>query len=161
MEKELVCAKNRYVGNAPRKVRLVAGLVRGKNALEAIEMLKFVNKAASLPVKKVLNSAIANATFNKGWDKKQLKVSKITVDEAPSFKRGRAVSRGRYRRILKRNSHITVVLEQISEEKNTETEKGEVKRSEVGKVEMNNDKDRKIDKSKIKTTKSVNKKNGK
>lgn len=146
MEKELVLAKSKYVGNAPRKVRLVAGLVRGKNALEAVEMLKFVNRAASLPVKKVLDSAIANATFNKGWDKKQLKISKITVDEAPSFKRGRAVSRGRYRRILKRNSHITVALEQISEEK----------MAEVKKV-----KEAKKEEKEIKITKNVNKKNGK
>lgn len=145
MEKELVFAKSKYVGNAPRKVRLVAGLVRGKNALEAVEMLKFVNRAASLPVKKVLDSAIANATFNKGWDKKQLKISKITVDEAPSFKRGRAVSRGRYRRILKRNSHITVALEQISEEKTVEARK-----VKEGKKEK-----------KVKITKNVNKKNGK
>ena len=103
-------AKSKYVGNTPRKTRLVAGLLKHKKALEAAEMLKFVDRAAALPVRKTLESAIANATFNKGWDKKLLVIEKVMVDEAPSFKRGRAVSRGRYRKILKRNSHITIAL---------------------------------------------------
>ena len=115
MEKELVYAKNKYVGNTPRKVRLVAALLKHKKALEAAEMLKFVDRAAALPVRKTLEAAIANATFNKGWDKKMLVIEKVMIDEAPMFKRGRAVSRGRYRQIMKRNSHITIALGLIGE----------------------------------------------
>src|SRR5210317_751041 len=91
-----------YLKNArisAQKVRLVADQVRGLP----------VKKAEHI-VKKVLLSAIANAEHNEGADIDELTVSKITVDEGPTFKRGRARAKGRGTRILKRNSHITVTV---------------------------------------------------
>jgi large subunit ribosomal protein L22 len=93
-----------------QKVRLVADLVRGKSALEAIDILSFTNKAAAHDMLKVLNSAIANAVHNENLDKKGLFVSRLLVDNATTYKRGKAVGRGRYHQIFKRNCHITVGL---------------------------------------------------
>jgi large subunit ribosomal protein L22 len=83
-------------------------MVRGKPVGEALQTLQFTPKKAAGIVKKVLESAIANAEHNHGADIDELKVSAIMVDEAPTFKRFRARARGRGARILKRNSHITV-----------------------------------------------------
>ena len=89
-------AKHRYARTSAQKARLVADLIRGK-------------KAAAL-VKKVLESAIANAEHNDGADIDDLKVAKIFVDEGPSMKRVMPRAKGRADRILKRTSHITVVV---------------------------------------------------
>jgi large subunit ribosomal protein L22 len=103
-----VAAKLRYARISPQKCRLVADMVRGKPVGEALQTLQFTPKKAAGIVKKVLESAIANAEHNHGADIDELKVSAIMVDEAPTFKRFRARARGRGARILKRNSHITV-----------------------------------------------------
>jgi large subunit ribosomal protein L22 len=103
-----VAAKLRYARISPQKCRLVADMVRGKPVGEALQTLQFTPKKAAGIVKKVLESAIANAEHNHGADIDELKVSAIMVDEAPTFKRFRARARGRGSRILKRNSHITV-----------------------------------------------------
>ena len=103
-----VAAKLRYARISPQKWRLVADMVRGKPVGEALQTLQFTPKKAAGIVKKVLESAIANAEHNHGADIDELKVSAIMVDEAPTFKRFRARARGRGSRILKRNSHITV-----------------------------------------------------
>ena len=128
---KIVLAKSKYVDRTARKVRLVVDLIRGKNALEALEIVKFSNKAAGEPVFKTIKSAIANATNNFGMDKKELVIVQAMVDDAPVFKRGKAVSRGRYHQILRRNSHITIG---VSDNKNVEsTIKEEVKKEEVKK----------------------------
>ncbi len=93
-----------------QKVRLVADQVRGLPVEKAEEVLTFSNKKAAHIVRKVLMSAVANAEHNAGADIDELKVSRIFVDEGPTFKRGRARAKGRYTRILKRTSHITVVV---------------------------------------------------
>ena len=103
-----VAARLRYARISPQKCRLVADMVRGKPVGEALQTLTFAPKKAAGIVKKVLESAIANAEHNHGADIDELKVSAIMVDEAPTFKRFRARARGRGARILKRNSHITV-----------------------------------------------------
>jgi large subunit ribosomal protein L22 len=103
-----VAARLRYARISPQKCRLVADMVRGKPVGEALQTLQFTPKKAAGIVKKVLESAIANAEHNHGADIDELKVSAIMVDEAPTFKRFRARARGRGARILKRNSHITV-----------------------------------------------------
>ncbi|MBN1331314.1 50S ribosomal protein L22 [Candidatus Dojkabacteria bacterium] len=110
MTKKYVYAKSKYVRMSAQKVRLVADMIRGENAVYASEVLEFVNKAAALPVRKTLESAIANAVNNEGMDKKELKIVEARVDDAPIFKRGRAVSKGRYHKILKRNSHIIIAV---------------------------------------------------
>ena len=103
-----VAARLRYARISPQKCRLVADMVRGKPVGEALQTLQFTPKKAAGVVRKVLESAIANAEHNHGADIDELKVSAIMVDEAPTYKRFRARARGRGARILKRNSHITV-----------------------------------------------------
>ena len=91
-----------------QKVRLVADQVRGLPVEKALNVLMFSPKKAAAIVRKVLESAIANAEHNEGADIDELKVSAIYVDEARTLKRFRARAKGRGTRILKRNSHITV-----------------------------------------------------
>jgi large subunit ribosomal protein L22 len=100
----------KFLPMSAQKVRLVVDLVRGKGANEALEMLRFVNKAAALPVRKLLASAVANAEENYGVSRDDLVVSKIFADEAPTRKWRRFGARGRFKPILRRNSHVTVVL---------------------------------------------------
>lgn len=100
----------RYIRIAPRKVRLVVDLIRGKEVGEALAILKLTPKAASPVVEKLLKSAIANAEHNYQMDPNKLVVSKIFVDQGPTLKRFRARARGSASRINKRTSHITVVL---------------------------------------------------
>ena len=103
-----VAARLRYVRVSPQKCRLVADMVRGKQVGEALQTLAFTPKKAARIVKKVLESAIANAEHNHGADIDELKVATIEVNEAPTFRRYRARAKGRGARIIKRNSHITV-----------------------------------------------------
>lgn len=91
-----------------QKARLVADQIRGKNVEEALELLSFSTKKAAGLVKKVLNSAIANAEHNNGADIDELTVSTIFVDEGLTMKRIRPRAKGRADRILKRTCHITV-----------------------------------------------------
>jgi large subunit ribosomal protein L22 len=103
-----VAARLRFARISPQKCRLVADMVRGKAVGEALTTLEYTPKKAARIVKKVLESAIANAEHNHGADIDELKVSAIMVDEAPTFKRFMARAKGRGNRIIKRNSHITV-----------------------------------------------------
>ncbi|WP_438269782.1 50S ribosomal protein L22 [Neptunomonas phycophila] len=91
-----------------QKARLVADQIRGKSVGEALEILSFSSKKGADLVKKVLESAIANAEHNDGADVDELRVSTIFVDEAMTMKRIKPRAKGRADRILKRNSHITV-----------------------------------------------------
>jgi large subunit ribosomal protein L22 len=84
--------------------------VRGKNANDALEMLRFVNKAAALPVRKLIASAVANAEQNYGVSRDDLYVAQIFANEATTRKWRRFGARGRFKPVLRRNSHITVVL---------------------------------------------------
>lgn len=98
----------RHARIAAEKARLVADQVRGKKVDSALELLKFSNKKAAALIKKVLESAIANAENNDGADIDELRISSICVDGGPMFKRVRPRARGRADRILKRTSHITI-----------------------------------------------------
>lgn len=100
----------RYIRIAPRKVRLVVDLIRGKQVGEALAILKHTPRAASPVVEKLLNSAIANAENNFEMDVNKLVVGKVFVDQGPTLKRFRPRAMGRASRIHKRTSHITVVL---------------------------------------------------
>ena len=105
-----VVSKLKYARISPQKCRLVADVVRGKPVGNAIATLKYMpNKGAEL-VRKVLESAVANAEHNHGADIDELKVALIHVDEAPVLKRFAARAKGRGARIVKRNSHITVAV---------------------------------------------------
>jgi large subunit ribosomal protein L22 len=103
-----VAAKLKYARISPQKCRLVANAVRGKPVGSALQILGFMPKKGARIVKKVLESAVANAEHNHGADIDELKVAVIHVDEAPTFKRFRARAKGRGARIIKRNSHITI-----------------------------------------------------
>ncbi|ACY49900.1 50S ribosomal protein L22 [Vibrio parahaemolyticus] len=103
-------AKHNFARISPQKARLVADLIRGKSVDQALEILTFSNKKAAALVKKVLESAIANAEHNEGADIDDLNVAKIFVDEGPTMKRIMPRAKGRADRILKRSSHITVVV---------------------------------------------------
>jgi large subunit ribosomal protein L22 len=93
-----------------QKARLVANDVRGMSADKAIEMLTFVPKKAAKVIKKIVESAVANAEHNEGADIDELKISTIKVDEAPTIKRYKSRAKGRGNRILKRRCHITVIV---------------------------------------------------
>jgi len=103
-------AKLRFLPLSAQKVRLVVDLVRGKDVVEAMEMLRFVNKRAALPVRKLLASAISNAEENFGISRDDLFVATIFADEAPTRRWRRFGARGRFKPILRRTSHVTVIL---------------------------------------------------
>ena len=95
---------------SPQKARLVADQVRGKPVEDALQLLTFSPKKAASIIKKVLNSAIANAEHNEGADVDELKVSTICVDAGRTMKRIRPRAKGRADRILKRSCHITITV---------------------------------------------------
>ncbi|MBS7456578.1 50S ribosomal protein L22 [Coralloluteibacterium stylophorae] len=95
---------------SPQKARLVADQVRGLPVARALDLLKFSDKKAAHLIYKVVWSAVSNAEANAGDDADELKVATITVDEGPVLKRFMARAKGRGTRILKRTSHITVVV---------------------------------------------------
>ena len=100
----------KYVRIAPRKVRVVMDLIRGKNVAEAFAILKFTPKVGAEVVEKVLRSAVANAENNFDMDVDKLYVSSAFVDQGPTLKRIHPRSRGQAFKILKRTSHVTIVV---------------------------------------------------
>ena len=105
-----VSAKLKHARISPQKCRLVADQVRGLPVEKALDILVFSPRKAAVIVRKVLESAIANAEHNEGADIDELKVDSIFVNEGRTMKRFRARAKGRGTRILKRNSHITVTV---------------------------------------------------
>jgi large subunit ribosomal protein L22 len=109
-----ITAKARFIPISPRKVRLVVDAVRGKPADEALDMLRFMPQRAAEPVYKLIESAVANAEQNFGLEMDELVVSRIYADGGPRHRKaphgGRFAGRGRFRPIIRRSSHITVVL---------------------------------------------------
>ena len=103
-------AKLRYARISAQKGRLVADQIRGLPVEQALNILAFSKKKGATLIKKVLDSAIANAENNEGADVDELRVAAICVDEGPTMKRFRARAKGRGARILKRTSHITVTV---------------------------------------------------
>jgi large subunit ribosomal protein L22 len=103
-------AKLRFLPLSAQKVRLVVDMVRGKDAVEALAMVRFVQKRAATPVRKLLASAVSNAEENFGVSRDDLYVATIFADEAPTRRWRRFGARGRFKPILRRTSHVTVVL---------------------------------------------------
>jgi large subunit ribosomal protein L22 len=112
---EDIRAHARYIPHSAQKVRLVMDLVRGKDVQEALNVLKFTPNAAARPVSKVLASAMANAEENFGVSRDDLYVYQIYADEAPTRKWRRFGARGRFKPILRRSSHLTVILREREE----------------------------------------------
>ncbi len=105
-----VHARARFVVQSPYKVRRVLDLVRGLPVEEARLVLDFANRRATVPVRKVLESAVANAAHNHALDAEDLFVVDAFADEGPTLKRFRPRARGRANRVLKRTSHVTIVV---------------------------------------------------
>jgi large subunit ribosomal protein L22 len=100
---------------SPQKVRLVIDQMRGKDAMEALSLLKFMPQRAAKPVYKVIASAMANAEENFGMSREDLYIAEIFADGGPTRRWRRFGARGRFKPILKRSSHITVVLREYEE----------------------------------------------
>jgi large subunit ribosomal protein L22 len=107
-------ATARYVRLTPRKVRFVLDTIRGKYAQDALDQLRFTPNFAADEIANVLRSAIANAEHNYNMDTQYLKVVRCFVDPGPTLKRVQPRAQGRAYRILKRTSHITVIVEEAS-----------------------------------------------
>ena len=108
-------AKMRNISISPQKMRLIAREMKGLNIQKALDVLTFSKKKSSFFIKKLINSAIANAEHNEGKDIDELIVNKLVVDEAPRLKRIKARAKGKANRIVKRNSHLYVELKTVSE----------------------------------------------
>jgi len=135
-----VIAKLKYLRIAPRKVRLIANLIRGKKAEEAQVILNFVAKRAAFPLSKLLKSAISNAKNQFQLEESNLYISKILVDEGPKYKRWMPRARGMASEIQKKTSHITIVLDEIKKKPSEKMKKiKEIKKVEkiekISKVE--------------------------
>jgi large subunit ribosomal protein L22 len=109
-EKKEAIARLRHLRITPRKVRLIADLVRGMDVQEAVEILRFTPKRAALPLAKLIKSAAVSAENEHNMDPGTLYVKAITVDGGPTLKRFIPRSMGRANSRLKRSSHITVIL---------------------------------------------------
>ena len=103
----------KYARISARKVKIVADLIRGKNAGEALAIVKFTPKASSEIIEKLLKSAIANAENNHGMNSANLYVDQIYANQGPTLKRIRPAAKGSAVRIRKRTSHITIKLREI------------------------------------------------
>jgi large subunit ribosomal protein L22 len=102
----------KFVRISPRKIRLIMDQVRGKRVDEALNMLSFAPQKGAPILKKLINSAVANAEQNSGVDVDALFVKRVYADEGPTLKRFRPRAQGRATRIRKRSSHLTVVLDE-------------------------------------------------
>jgi large subunit ribosomal protein L22 len=107
-----VRAITKYVGISPQKTRLVIDQVRGLSAEQALAMLRHMNQSAAQPVAKTIASALANAEENLGLNRDEMFIASITADGAPIRRWRRYGARGRFKPIIRRSSHITVVLEE-------------------------------------------------
>jgi large subunit ribosomal protein L22 len=105
-------AVTKYVGISPQKVRQVIDQVRGMQAEQALAMLRHMTQSAAQPVAKTIASALANADENEGLSREDMYVAVISADGAPLRKWRRFGARGRFKPIVRRSSHITVVLEE-------------------------------------------------
>jgi len=103
-------AKHLYARSSAQKARLVADQIRGLSVEKALELLSYSPKKAAVLIKKVVDSATANAEHNEGADVDELVITKIFVDEGPTMKRIMPRAKGRADRIMKRSCHITVVV---------------------------------------------------
>lgn len=113
----LIKAEQKHIRMSPRKVRLIADSIRGLPVNAAVVTLERINKFAAVPVRKTLSQAIANAVNNHGLKENELTLKSIQVGEGATLKRWQPVSRGRAHAILKRTSHIRIVLESTSNPK--------------------------------------------
>ncbi len=106
-------AAAKFIRISPRKIRLIMDQVRGKNVGEALNMLTFAPQKGARILKKLINSAVANAEHDSNIDVDSLYIKQIYADEGPTLKRWRPRAQGRATRIRKRTSHLTVILDEM------------------------------------------------
>ncbi len=155
----IIKAKANYIRISPRKVRLVADMIRGKRLGEAKDVLRFTIKKSALPILKLLNSAESNAKNNFEISPDNFYISKITVDEGPKYKRWMPRSRGQASPIQKKTSHITVVLEPLEgkikktkKDKKDKDVKGKKQSEERKEKDLRSKFKKEIDPAKVKKT---------
>lgn len=152
-------ATQKYTRQTPRKVRLVANTVKSLSVTEAIKQLSVIERRATVVILKTLRQAIANAMNNHQIAFEDLKIDNILVTEGPRYKRFQAVSRGRAHSILKRTSHITVVLKAGEKEKSSKNkEKSQVKAEAKESQKIEAKENKKVAPKKAVTTKKNSKK---
>lgn len=125
----IIKTKQKYIRMSPRKLRLVARSVKDLKPKEALDQLAFTRKSAANKLEKTIKQAMANAVNNLNIERDSLKFKAIEIEEGPTYKRWRPVSRGRAHSILKRTSHITVILEADKTKKEIEKKKDPVKKT--------------------------------
>jgi large subunit ribosomal protein L22 len=108
-----VRAAAKYIRISPRKARIMMNQIRGKKAEEALNLLLFSSQKSAFLLRKLINSAVANASENAGLDVDNLYIKKLFADEGPTLRRFRPRAMGRATKIRKRTSHLTVVLDEI------------------------------------------------
>ena len=145
-----IIAIQKTTREAPRKVRLVADVVRKLSPQDAVKQLLVVERRAGEVILKVLNSALANAQHNHNLSVDELVIKNILVNEGPRYKRFQPVSRGRAHSIVKRTSHITVILEPKKVEAKAETKDSKTKET----VETKKAADKKVEKTRLPVQKS-------
>ena len=130
----MITAKLRYLRISPRKVRLVADLIKGLSVIEAERQLKFLTKKATKPVLKLLGSAVANAKNKANLVKENLYVSNVIIESGPTLKRWRSRAMGRAAPIMKRTSHITLILNEREASVSQKVKEVEPKIAKEGKL---------------------------
>ena len=123
-----VIAKSKYIRLSQKKLNLVAGVIRGLTVAEAEKILNHLNKRGSRFLLLVLKQAKANALKNFNLQEKSLKIKRLVVTKGPSYKRGRPISRGQWHPILKRTSHVTMILEGEERKEKKEAEDNKEKK---------------------------------
>lgn len=118
-----VVAKSNYIRISPRKMSLVARLLVGKKATESLPLLANLSQKSALPLSLLIRQGIGNAVNNFSLEKETLLIKSLQVSKGPTLKRGRPVSRGRWHPILKRTSHVRLVLSGEVKEKSKKKEK--------------------------------------
>lgn len=141
---------------APRKSRQVIDLIRGKNVVQARDLLSFTIKRAADPLLKLLNSAVAAAEKNHQLKDSDLYIAKATIDEGPTLKRSQPESRGRTFPIMKRTSHVTLILKEINPTKPAATTKDVKAKKSAVKEDLTTKTEKKsVKKEKVTKTKKV------
>lgn len=129
-----VKATQKYIRITPRKLRIVADAVRGKQLMEINEYLSVLNKRGAKVINETIRQAVANAVNNMGFTEQQLTLKSLLINEGPTYKRFRAGARGRGKPILKRTSHVSVELGVAVADKSPAKTKVEEVKTEVKEV---------------------------
>ncbi|GIW58800.1 MAG: hypothetical protein KatS3mg086_085 [Candidatus Dojkabacteria bacterium] len=150
---EKVNAKAKFVRVSPQKAKIIADILRGMDALEALEILPFMYKKAAKDFYKLIKSAVANATNNHGLDASKFKIVEIRVDQGVTLKRYKAGGRGSYKPFKRPTSHLSVVLASSDSQASSQKEVENKKNDNLNKSEKKSEKKESTQKTKAKVEK--------